>query len=270
MSKLTTGELLYIDRKRRGEAKSKAAKRWKVRLGKYADMEADRATALVNLSGIENATAAELAMYRATEPNRKEVEPVKIKAAKVPTYTGILREAKLPKAAKAKPVKDKEAKSKTKKDKKPRVIKVPKSAFKLKGFKRPPADQDIIPEARKIGKRHTMCDLDTSGLKTLTTGEALVLHRRRLDESQTQAAARLGVGRKLYALWEIEAKTFPGSAPDIDKVASHEIAFIRRRRAGMSRADMTADGLNRTWVTAMERGDMDCSPLLNRLDQLGL
>lgn len=254
MSKLTTGELLYIDRKRRGEAKSKAAKRWKVRLGKYADMEADKATASVNLSGILNATADELAMYRATEPNRK------VKALKVPTYKGILREAELPKEAKAKPVAAvlKEAAAHLRK------IKVPKSAFKLKGFKRPPADPNLIPADRQPEKRHTMHTLGTTKLKDLTTGERLVLHRRRMDESQSQAAARLGVGRKLYALWEIEVKPFPGSAPDIDKVAVHEIVFILRRRANMSRADMVeAVGFNRTWITAMERGDMDCSPLRN-------
>lgn len=142
------------------------------------------------------------------------------------------------------------------------LIKVPKTAFRKLSFQRE-KHADVPPE-RARAKKHTMHSLNNCALKVLTTGEALVLHRRRLDESQTEAAARLGVGRKIYALWEVEVKEFPGVAPTFETVAAHEIAFILRRRANKSRADMVAAvGLNRTWITAMERGDMDCSPLLN-------
>lgn len=139
-------------------------------------------------------------------------------------------------------------------------VKVLKKAFKVKGFKR--VAKLPVPEARERPKVHKLHKVHTCALGTLTPGELLVLHRRRLGESQTEAAKRLGVGRKLCALWEIDAKEYIGALPDIDAVADHEVVFILRRRSGKSRADMVkAVGINRTWLTAMERGDMDCSPL---------
>lgn len=225
-AKLTPGDWLFINRKRRRKSIAAEAKRWKTTPENYEAMELDKVPVTVDTSGIIPPTYMEMDIIKA-RPGR-DVSMI------VPPTT--------------RPASG--------------MIKVPKSAFKAKGFKREARLE--VPADRARPKKHRLHNVLTCVLKGLTTGEALVLHRRRLDESQMEAAKRLGVGRKLYALWEIEVKELPGAAPDITEVADHEIAFIMRRRANKSRADMVeAVGFNRTWITAMERGDMDCSPLTN-------
>lgn len=226
MSKLTPGDFLFLDRWRHKESVLKAAKRWKVQQARYRAMEKDKAPCTLNISGIEAPTKAETGVILA-RPGRDPSMAI------------------LPAKAEAKPKTE---------------VKVLKKAFKVKGFKR--VAKLPVPEGRERPKVHKLHKVHTCALGTLTPGELLVLHRRRLDESQTEAAKRLGVGRKLCALWEIDAKEYIGALPDIDAVADHEVVFILRRRSGKSRADMVkAVGINRTWLTAMERGDMDCSPL---------
>lgn len=98
-------------------------------------------------------------------------------------------------------------------------------------------------------------------MRKLTRGEILVIRRRRANVSQTDAAIRWGVGRKLYSKWELDEI----QGPDVDLVEpleAWERAFIHRRRAGMSRATLArALGLSEFWITQMERGREPCDRL---------
>jgi len=96
----------------------------------------------------------------------------------------------------------------------------------------------------------------------LTQGEILVIRRRRADISQTEAATRWSVGRKLYSKWELDEV----KGPTVDLVTPlelHERCFIKRRRAGKSRAEIArAVGVSEFWVTEMERGRRPCDRLV--------
>jgi DNA-binding XRE family transcriptional regulator len=99
-------------------------------------------------------------------------------------------------------------------------------------------------------------------LSQLTNGERLILDRRRRKENQTQAAKRLGVDRKTLYLLETDQQESP--RVPIGKLKDHEIAFLYRRRAGLSRHELAkVFGVNIWWITRMERGELNCQRLLN-------
>jgi len=91
-------------------------------------------------------------------------------------------------------------------------------------------------------------------LGKLTNGEKLLIDRRRRDESQTEAAARLGVGRKIYAQWETDLKEGP-KVKGAFLLKLHEVCFLYRHRAGFTRKQVAKDlNVSEWWVTQMERG----------------
>lgn len=106
-----------------------------------------------------------------------------------------------------------------------------------------------------------MLDNGLGELERLTSGETLIIDRRRRGENQIEAARRLGVTSSMYGKMEREivdrlrAEVFP--------LAPHERCLIYRRRAGKRQEDVAAEmEICRWWFNQMERGDVKCDPLL--------
>jgi len=88
----------------------------------------------------------------------------------------------------------------------------------------------------------------------LSPGEALVIARRRDGTSQSRAARDLGVGRMTYSRMENDLHATPFCVL-LGKLAEHEIFYLLRRRAGLSRAQLASTlGVSLSWLTDMERG----------------
>jgi hypothetical protein len=102
----------------------------------------------------------------------------------------------------------------------------------------------------------------TKGLGELKRAEKLLLERRRKNETQGEAAARYEVSHNRYGLWE------RGRLPDIPKVViveikPHERCLLYRRRANVTQARVAGEmKICRWWLNQMERGDVDCSSLI--------
>ncbi len=87
----------------------------------------------------------------------------------------------------------------------------------------------------------------------LTEGERLLVDRRRRDESQRDAAARLGV--TLYRYRALESGEADADAVAVGPLRPHERFFLLRRRHGISVGEIAAAlGSSRWWVTQMEKG----------------
>lgn len=90
-------------------------------------------------------------------------------------------------------------------------------------------------------------------MRDLTSGEKLLLHRRR--EGMTAAAAAKARKTSLYryARWESDLEAGPSVA--LWRLAFYEKAFVLRRRAGMSVAELAKRfGITPWWLTQMESG----------------
>jgi len=100
------------------------------------------------------------------------------------------------------------------------------------------------------------------GLGRLTSGERLLIDRRRRTERQEAAALRLGVSRAVYGAWERETRS-DGPPVKIGRLKVHERCLLYRRRVGCTQAAV-ADGLrcSRFWVNLMEQGRAPCDDLL--------
>lgn len=99
-------------------------------------------------------------------------------------------------------------------------------------------------------------------LTDLTNAERFLLDRRRRGENQEEAGERLGTNRSWVYLVEQGVQS-------VDKIALgtlklHEIAFILRRRAGKTQAQIAKKiKYSRESVKLMELGRIDGSPLFN-------
>lgn len=100
---------------------------------------------------------------------------------------------------------------------------------------------------------------------SITTGERLLIERRRNNESQDAAAGRHGVSRYRYRLWESD-QAEGGRQPRCARLGllrDYEGCYIRRRRAGLSVAALaTKVGVSAWWVTQMEHGDVPADRLV--------
>ena len=102
-------------------------------------------------------------------------------------------------------------------------------------------------------------------LEELSEGEELLILRRRLGETQKQAAVRHGVAHSRYSLWErdLPAKVPAGGAITPESLAPHERCLLYRRRVGWTQKKVAADlGCCRRWMNMMERGEVDSSALV--------
>ena len=99
----------------------------------------------------------------------------------------------------------------------------------------------------------------------LTTGERLLLHRRRAGRTQAQEAARFNVSRAVYGRWESDicACTAPVSIAEVAEPMMYELCLIRRRRSKMTQEEL-ADriGYCDFTIRKMEKGLVPCDPLM--------
>jgi DNA-binding XRE family transcriptional regulator len=98
----------------------------------------------------------------------------------------------------------------------------------------------------------------------LTRGDRLCIQRRRLDETQRQAALRHRVTYHIYSAWENDLPA-PAQPPavNIGRVAPHERALVYRRHAKVTQADVASDiGVCVFTLRKMERGERPCEDLL--------
>jgi len=102
----------------------------------------------------------------------------------------------------------------------------------------------------------------------LTPGERLLLHRRRHHWTIRKAARHWRVPVSRYVRWEHdEVYSSDQPSPELGRLDLHEQAFVCRRRAGVTRAELADQlGLSMRWVTMMERGRVDATKLATHWD----
>lgn len=87
----------------------------------------------------------------------------------------------------------------------------------------------------------------------LTNGERLVIHRRRQDWTQRQAAESHGVTLYRYRKWEKDEDGPPKIG--VGRLEPFEVCFLLRRREEIPAAELArALGISRWWLTQMETG----------------
>ena len=101
-------------------------------------------------------------------------------------------------------------------------------------------------------------------LEKLTAGERLRIRRRRLGETQRQAADRHGVSLARYSLWERDLWPATGIPKvSLGRLEPHERCLLYRLRAGTPQWKIAEDlGRCRYWVNKMERGEEPCDELI--------
>ena len=98
-------------------------------------------------------------------------------------------------------------------------------------------------------------------LGRLTRGERLLIHRRRLGETQGEAAKKFGITRFRYGAWERDE--IDGPARNIGRPKPYERCLLYRRRIGYTQVRVAkAIKRSRWWVNQMERGEVPCAELL--------
>lgn len=107
-----------------------------------------------------------------------------------------------------------------------------------------------------------MPDNGLGELERLTAGEALLIDRRRRDESQLAAAGRLGVTHSMYGKFERDV-VVSACPPKIKTLKVNERCLLYRRRVGKTQ-EAVAKGLKicRWWLNQQERGQVPCDELL--------
>lgn len=95
-----------------------------------------------------------------------------------------------------------------------------------------------------------------------SSAENLFLTRKRLGQTQKQAAKYFQVGISRYRAWELGENT-PGFDLEDPKITDVEWCVLERRRAGLNQAEL-AEKLKccRYWINCMERGKKDATLLL--------
>ncbi len=99
--------------------------------------------------------------------------------------------------------------------------------------------------------------------KTLTKGERLTVLRRREGVTQAKAAKARGLSVYLYRRFEegLDVDECPTVRPF--SLRPNETCFLLRSRAGLNLDEMSElTAYSRTWLTKMERGSVDCAPLV--------
>lgn len=95
----------------------------------------------------------------------------------------------------------------------------------------------------------------------ITTGEKLQIARRREELTHDQVAEQYKVPGWLYAQWERDQRE-GAPAVSVGRLSKHEMAYLLRRRHGMTQAALTKEmGRCRYSVNMMERGLADATTL---------
>jgi DNA-binding XRE family transcriptional regulator len=97
----------------------------------------------------------------------------------------------------------------------------------------------------------------------ITRSERLFIERRRLGESQEQAAWRHGISLNIYEQMERGQRAIPNDLmPRIGDSEVHERCVVLRRRAQLTQDDVAQSvGCSVRWIQLMERGERPCALL---------
>ena len=97
----------------------------------------------------------------------------------------------------------------------------------------------------------------------ITRSERLFVERRRLGESQEEAAWRLGISLSLYERIERGKISCPDDfTTRLGSIARYEKCVIFRRRIRMTQKDVARSlGCSVRWVQLMECGEQPCQQL---------
>jgi len=96
----------------------------------------------------------------------------------------------------------------------------------------------------------------------LTTGERLLIERRRAGQNQTQAAHAYDLSEWRYRQCEADEADLIASPP-LGRLQIHEACVIMRRRVGMKRTDLAEQlDISCWWLTQMERGQIPADRLV--------
>lgn len=101
----------------------------------------------------------------------------------------------------------------------------------------------------------------------LTLSDRLFITRRRLNETQMQAAKRLGVCLATYSSWERDVPSTSSKIPliklDVKDLKPHEKCVLYRRKANFSQHRVAKDlNMCRYYIHKMELGAAPCDALL--------
>ena len=97
----------------------------------------------------------------------------------------------------------------------------------------------------------------------LTKGQRLRIIRLRNEETQVQAAERMGVTRKRYKNWEDDVYNKLCPTLSVGKLTPNERCLLLRREAGMRQDEFAKVlGLSRGYVNQMELGRLPCRRLM--------
>lgn len=122
---------------------------------------------------------------------------------------------------------------------------------------------DETPDARTCGDsvqgqagRPEVDKLPKIEIAELSIGEHMLIWRRRLGLSQSEAGSRLGVSRNTYGNMERDNGRSPSiEMPFLGELYSYETCFIMRRRSGWTMGDCADQaGISRYWFNLMELG----------------
>lgn len=95
-----------------------------------------------------------------------------------------------------------------------------------------------------------------------TKGEALLIERRRLRETQMGAAARYRVTPDKYRDWEADRRD-DAPRPQKLRLQPFEICYLKRRRAGKMQKEVASQiGVTRLWLMKMEQGEAPADRLV--------
>lgn len=110
-----------------------------------------------------------------------------------------------------------------------------------------------------LARFYNLRDLETKP----TPAEALLIVRRRKGLNQMEMAKLLKVSMRRYTGWEYATRTHDCPEVAVLPLKNHEVCLLYRRRSKMS-VKQVARELNCTpyWITLMERGQGNCSRLL--------
>lgn len=96
----------------------------------------------------------------------------------------------------------------------------------------------------------------TMKIAKMTDAEHLEIRRRRMDKTEREMADHLKVGRRAYDRMAAGTDPVPAAVRvNPETLEAHEVCFLRRRRAALSRKEMARlVGVSEWWLTQMERG----------------
>lgn len=91
----------------------------------------------------------------------------------------------------------------------------------------------------------------------LTRGQRLRIERRRLKQTQVEAASRYKVAVNIYRGWEHDDSVgHPSPNVSLGKLMTYEQCWVLRQRTDKTLEVLSSEiGISRWWLTQMEAGD---------------